>query len=386
MAPTPVWMTRRRTSVCSTLLERVRQGADGALHVALDDDVELLEPALLDAREEVVERDRAAVRQLLGAQALVALGRPAGGPRARSRPPGSARRRPRRRRGPGPRPAPTGPAVLEGGAGVVGHRPHAAVDVAGHDHVAHVQRAALHEQRGDRAAARVEARLDDRARRLRASGWPCGSASASATSSTVSSRVSMPRALERGDLHELVRAAPVGGDDVALRELLLDPVGVGAGLVHLVDGDHERHLGGARVVDGLDRLRHDAVVGRHHDHGDVGDLGAAGAHGGERLVARGVEEGDLPAVVVHLVGADVLGDAAGLARRDLGGADRVEERRLAVVDVAHHRDHRRARRRGPRRRRRTPRGARPPPRRGRWRPCAPSRRRSARSRRRRATA
>ena len=42
-------------------------------------------------------------------------------------------------------------------------------------------------------------------------------------------------------------------------------------------------------------------------------------------------------VVVDLVGADVLGDAAGLAGRDLGLADRVEQRRLAVVDVAHDR-------------------------------------------------
>ena len=43
-----------------------------------------------------------------------------------------------------------------------------------------------------------------------------------------------------------------------------------------------------------------------------------------------------------LVGADVLGDAAGLARGDLGLADRVEQRRLAVVDVAHDRDDGRA--------------------------------------------
>ena len=71
-------------------------------------------------------------------------------------------------------------------------------------------------------------------------------------------------------------------------------------------------------------------------------LGAAGTHGGERLVARGVEEGDGLAVVVDLVGADVLGDAAGLAGGDVGLADRVEQRRLAVVDVAHDRDDRRA--------------------------------------------
>ena len=46
-------------------------------------------------------------------------------------------------------------------------------------------------------------------------------------------------------------------------------------------------------------------------------------------------------VVVDLVGTDVLGDAAGLAGGDFGLADRVEQRGLAVVDVAHDRDHRR---------------------------------------------
>ena len=58
---------------------------------------------------------------------------------------------------------------------------------------------------------------------------------------------------------------------------------------------------------------------------DVGDLGAAGAHRRERLVARRVEEDDVPAVLDDLAGADVLGDAAALAGRDLGGPDGVEE-------------------------------------------------------------
>ena len=47
--------------------------------------------------------------------------------------------------------------------------------------------------------------------------------------------------------------------------------------------------------------------------------------------------------VLDLVGADVLGDAAGLARDDVGLADGVEQRGLAVVDVAHDGDHRRTR-------------------------------------------
>ena len=62
--------------------------------------------------------------------------------------------------------------------------------------------------------------------------------------------------------------------------------------------------------------------------------------GGERLVARGVDEGQRTAVLLHLVCADVLGDATRLACDDVGVADAVEQLGLAVVDVAHHRDHR----------------------------------------------
>ena len=69
--------------------------------------------------------------------------------------------------------------------------------------------------------------------------------------------------------------------------------GLASRLVDLVDGHDDRHVGRLGVVDRLDRLRHDAVVGRHHQHDDVGGLGAAGAHGGEGLVARRVDEGDL---------------------------------------------------------------------------------------------
>ena len=60
----------------------------------------------------------------------------------------------------------------------------------------------------------------------------------------------------------------------------------------------------------------------------------------------------LLAVRLDLIGADVLGDAAGLAGDDVGLADGVEQRGLAVVDVAHDGDDRRTRTAGPRRRRR----------------------------------
>ena len=61
-------------------------------------------------------------------------------------------------------------------------------------------------------------------------------------------------------------------------------------------------------------------------------------------MARGVEEGDrLATFQTHLIGADVLGDPAALATGDIGRTQGVQQRGLAVVDVAHDRHDRRTR-------------------------------------------
>jgi hypothetical protein len=99
------------------------------------------------------------------------------------------------------------------------------------------------------------------------------------------------------------------------------------------------------VGDRFLRLRHHAVVGCDHQDHDVGCLRTASTHGREGLVTRGVEERDHAARRFHVVRADVLRDAARFARCDLGAADVVEQRGLAVVDVTHDGDDRRARQR-----------------------------------------
>ena len=90
-------------------------------------------------------------------------------------------------------------------------------------------------------------------------------------------------AAERFDLH------------LVLQQFGAHALRLGVRLVDLVDGDDHRHLRRLGVMDRLDRLRHDAVVGRDHQHHDIGHLGAARAHGGEGGVAGRVDEGDLAA-------------------------------------------------------------------------------------------
>ena len=182
------------------------------------------------------------------------------------------------------------PGLLDLLAVVVDERPDPTEGGAGHQRIADAERAALDEDGGHRATTDVEVRLEHGA------GGPTLGVG--------------PEVLDLGDQQEAVEqvvdavagegrdlgedrvAAPLLGDEVVLGELLHDAFGVGALAVDLVDGDDDRHLGRLGVVERLDGLGHDAVVGRHDQDHDVGRLGAAGPHGGERLVARGVDEGD----------------------------------------------------------------------------------------------
>ena len=103
----------------------------------------------------------------------------------------------------------------------------------------------------------------------------------------------MPRSCVRRHLDDDRVAAPRLGDELVLGELGQHSLRIGVVLVDLVERHHDRHVGRLGVVDRLDGLRHDAVVGGDHQHDDVGDLGAAGTHLGERRVAGGVDERDL---------------------------------------------------------------------------------------------
>ncbi len=139
-------------------------------------------------------------------------------------------------------------------------------------------------------------------------------------------------------------AAPLLDLNAVLGQLAADALDVRVRLVDLVDGHDDRHLGGARMVDGFSGLRHDTVVGRDDEDDDVGHLRAAGTHHGEGLVARRVEEDDLSSALFDVIRTDVLRDAARLAAGDVRLADGVEERGLAVIDVTHDGDDRSARR------------------------------------------
>ena len=123
----------------------------------------------------------------------------------------------------------------------------------------------------------------------------------------------MLQVLTSRNLDEHVVAAPLLGQRrPRSASSLLHALGIGAGLVDLVDGHDDGNIGCLGVVDGLDGLRHDTVIGGNDQDDHIGDLRTTRAHGGKRLMARGVDEGDLIAVDPNHGCTDGLRDATGL--------------------------------------------------------------------------
>ena len=91
---------------------------------------------------------------------------------------------------------------------------------------------------------------------------------------------------------------------------------------------------GAGMVQRFAGGGHDTVIGGDNQDGDVGALGAARAHGSEGFVPGRVKESQNLSVVLGLVGADVLGDAAGFAFGNRRFTDGVEQGGFAMVHMA----------------------------------------------------
>jgi hypothetical protein len=93
----------------------------------------------------------------------------------------------------------------------------------------------------------------------------------------------------------------------------------------------------------LNGLRHDTIVGSHHEDDNIGDIGAAGPHLAECRVTGGVHERDLVTGMIDLIRRNVLRDPAEFGRGDVRRANLVDQRGFAMIDVAEDRDDRRAR-------------------------------------------
>ena len=123
--------------------------------------------------------------------------------------------------------------------------------------------------------------------------------------------------------HDRVTAPGLGYEPM-LRQRVLHTIGIGAGLVDLVDGHNNRNGRRFGVMNCFDRLRHHSVVCCDDQDDDIGDLGATTSHGGEGFVTRRVQKRHLLPTDRNRVGADMLCNPSGLAFRNLRLSDGIE--------------------------------------------------------------
>ena len=231
--------------------------------------------------------------------------------------------------------------LVELGAMIVDQGSHLAPLVARDKDVAGAQRAAVDEYGCDRAASLVELGLDHNTLG-RSVGIGLDLHDFRLEQNGFQQLVDTVAGLCR-DFHVEYLAAHRLDEYLVLQQFIAHLRRIGRRQIHLVDRDDDRNIGRFGMIDGFHRLRHHAVIGGDHQNRYVGRLRAACAHGGERLVARRVDEGNFLAVLLDLIGADMLGDAPGFPFDHASIANGVEQRRLAVIDMAHNGHDRRTR-------------------------------------------
>ena len=243
--------------VVADLLERSLQRLGAALHVGLDDEVQLLHLALLKLGEQALERDllvelvgvvldlllalldELARHAFVGDDAEFVAGRGDLGKAGDLDRDGRAR-------------------FLDLRALVVRHDTHAAHSRARNDKVGLTQRAVLDKQRRNRAAVLIQTRFKNAAlaRTVRVG---LEFFHLSGQNDRLKQFVNACARLGR-DLTNLCFAAPFSRCQTVLGQLGQDAVGVCTVLIHLIDSYNDGNFGRLGVIDGLDGLRHNAAA------------------------------------------------------------------------------------------------------------------------------
>ena len=152
---------------------------------------------------------------------------------------------------------------------VVEQRAYPTVGRTGDDRVADLERAALDQHRGNRAPALVQVGLDRHTLSVHLGVGPQVQRRIGGQDDRLEQAVDPSPSIAETSTN-IVSPPYSSGTRPYSVSWPATLVGIGAHLVDLVDRDHHRHVGRGGVVQRLDRLRHHAVVGRHHQHGDIG--------------------------------------------------------------------------------------------------------------------
>ena len=108
----------------------------------------------------------------------------------------------------------------------------------------------------------------------------------------------------------------------------------------LFNRHNDRNPGGFCMRDRFPGLRHHAVVCCHDQDHNIRTLRTPGTHGCKGRMTGSIEKSDRAPLLLHLVGADMLSNAAGFASCDFGLPNRIQKGCFSMVDVPKDRDDR----------------------------------------------
>ena len=206
-----------------------------------------------------------------------------------------------------------GPASLTRLAAIVQKRFHFAAVIATNKGIANFQRPHLHDNGGSGTSPRFHLRFDHGP--ARRGSRRCFEFHYFGLQGHHLEQVVDSRTLRCGDGTNNRFAAPVLRRESLVLELFLHPIDICSRKIDLVERDHDLYMrSGLGVIDGFNRLRHDAVVGCDDEHDNVGHIGSPGAHRGEGGVARCVDESNFRSIAIDAIGPDMLRDPASLPR------------------------------------------------------------------------
>ena len=226
-------------------------------------------------------------------------------------------------------------------ATVIDHCTNLTIGGAGNNGITDMQSTALYQYGSNRAAAFIQLCLDDGAvsRQIRVSLQLLHFSN----QQNHFQQVADAGLLMCGNRYHDGVAAPILRNELMLCQLLFNVIRICARTVDFIDSYNDRYLCSLSMVDSLDGLRHYTVICCYNQNCNVGYLCAAGTHSCESLMARGIQEYNLLALVVYLISTDVLGNTAGLAGSNVGFADSVQQGGFTMVNVAHNGNNRRTR-------------------------------------------
>ncbi len=110
---------------------------------------------------------------------------------------------------------------------------------------------------------------------------------------------------------------------------------IGTRLIDLVDRHHKRQLRRFDDVDRFTRLRTHTVICRNHQNRDVCHLRTTGAHHRKCFMTWRINKRQQLSIFRNLIGTDVLRNTTCFRVDHTRCTDRVQNKRLSVVDVTH---------------------------------------------------